>query len=132
MANIPSPGLLRRADRDKLWLLKHFVLPIAVRPYEHPEDFWFGLEDLWSNGNEISWKFMKLWWCYTLNTYCPVLLVALTTHIGARFMRPDIIGLLDFLDIRTFSGIMVYGGLVLAAIVGIIFVVEQLRNAKKR
>lgn len=122
----------RRFERDTWWLIKHFIWPIAVRPYEHPEDFWFGSEELWCKGSKVSWKFAKLWLCYSLNTYCPLLLVVLATHIAALFIRPDIVDLFDFLDAGTFSGVMFYGGLVLAAIVGIIFVLEQLQKEGKQ
>ncbi len=122
---------LRRMERDVLWLLKHFVYPILVRPYEHPEDFWFGSEDIWIKRSKTPWKFSKLWWCYWMNSFATQLFLAIIFHVGLLYLRPDIIQLFDIFNLKSLPGMFFYCSLFLSLLIGCLATAEHIRKEKK-
>jgi hypothetical protein len=110
--------MIRRSERDSKWLLKHLTTGyIRAFPINHPEDFWWGQDNLWDwSIKEIAWRWPAIFFSHWLMGFVQLLLIPVTVHAFFYILRPDVIGFFDFLFPNRLSGYFFYFAVVGGAI----------------
>lgn len=122
----------RRSEREPFWLLKHFFYPLIGTEYYYPEDFWASTDDLWDFAKKVKFRFLKIWFCSSLNMYCPMFLVSFTLHIFVCVMRPDYVSFFEIFSSKKITGALFLISIALSIAVGLIGAIEHFKSKSLR
>lgn len=98
--------MIRRGARDQFWWVKHFFQGIFTgREYWHPEDFWWGKDDLWDWSIELgAWRWSGIFFANLSMALTGFILIPTTVHAFLLIVRPDIVVWNEFFNTNSLVG----------------------------
>lgn len=105
--------MIRRSERDSDWLLRHmFKGYLSGRYYIHPEDFWWGDQDLWDWSFKLgAWRWGAIFSSNLFMYSVHLIPICIPFHIFALILRPDFVHWYDFIVLNRSPISWIYFGL---------------------
>lgn len=95
--------MIRRDQREGSWLIKHFFQGIFTgKEYWHPEDFWWGKNDLWDWSIKLgSWRWLGIFFANLLMALTGFIFLPIALHVFAILARPDVVVWCEFFNTKS-------------------------------